>query len=228
MSISAGSATFHLWSLGEDVVVESGGSDEIVLTGHWGTERIEQPGPFLREALRRMELGPVMLANIEVEDGSSGSAGATRALTLPALGRLAHLLVRTLGLDDLKGPLLSVSAASRHAAFTPVRLPARRPVRLPQDVSLTLEGAGFAMESSGSPHRVVLHRPEAVWVVALLAWPVTVDAASAALPLPPEVTAAVLDYLVGAGMAAPVGPADTDSDGPDCPGSGSDDGPRRP
>ncbi|WP_434597793.1 NADH oxidase [Streptomyces sp. A5-4] len=217
MSIAAASTTFHLWSLCEDVIVEPGESDdELVLTGHWGTERIEQPDPLLREALRRMELGPVLLANIVAGEDGSDSGDATHLVMLPTLSRLAPHLVRTLGLDDLKGPLLSVSAASRHAAFTPVRLPARRPVRLPKDVSLTLESAGFALESSGSPHRVVLHRPEAVWVVGLLAWPVTADAASAALPLPPEVTAAVMDYLAGAGMAAPVDPPEAAGADPDC------------
>ncbi|MCX5141939.1 MULTISPECIES: NADH oxidase [unclassified Streptomyces] len=206
MARSTGSHTVDLWSLREDVVVEPDETGEVlVLRGRLGTERISRPGPLVREALRRMELGPVLLANIEEEAEDTDGEGSTYLVLLPTLRPLSHLIVRTLGIDDLNGPLLSVSATSRHATFAPVRVPARRRLRLPGGVSLTLEKAGFVLEATGSPHRVQLHRPEAVWVVGLLAWPITPDAASAALPLPAEVTEAILGYLAAAGMAAPVG-----------------------
>ncbi|GGX96618.1 NADH oxidase [Streptomyces hiroshimensis] len=203
-----GTRPLHLWSLRGDVVVEQGeGDGDLVLRGSWGTERIANADPLVREALRRMELGPVLLANVEARREPGGDRPGSYFVLLPTLVRLSHLLVRSLGLDDFKGPLLSVSPLSPDAFFAPVRLPARRRVRLPAGASLTLEpaGAGLALESSGSAHRVVLHRPEAAWVAGLLAWPVTPDAASARLPLPPEVTAGILDYLAAAGMAAPVG-----------------------
>ncbi|WP_326700526.1 NADH oxidase [Streptomyces sp. NBC_01754] len=195
----------HLWSLDDDVVVEPGeDEDELVITGRWGTARIGHPGPIVREALRRMELGPVMLANAGPARTDSDVADVYLVM-LPTLSKLSGMVVRTLGLADLKGPLLSVFPVCSNASFALVRMPVGQPVRLPSGVSLTLEKTGFALESADSPHRVVLHRPEAAWVVAMLAWPVTPEAASAALPLPPEVTEGIIGYLAAAGMAAPVG-----------------------
>ncbi|MFI6876070.1 NADH oxidase [Streptomyces sp. NPDC050400] len=194
----------HLWSLHEDVTVEQGDTDdELVLRSRFGTERISAPTPVVREALRRMQLGPVLLANISTRqlpaDGTGGGRGAYLVLW-PMLRRLSHLIVRTLSLEDLKGPLLSVITTRQGAGFTPVGVSAQRLIRLMSDVSMTLESAGLALRSAGSAHWVHLHRPEAVWVVGLLAWPVTPSRAAAILPLPPEVTEAVLSYLIAAGM----------------------------
>lgn len=61
----------HLWSLSEDVRVERSAEDDtLLLTGPWGPERLDRPAPSVREALRRMELGPVVLGNAvqEFED----------------------------------------------------------------------------------------------------------------------------------------------------------------
>lgn len=208
MSRVVGSRALHLWSLHEDVIVENDGSDsELVLRSRFGTERISRPDPLVREALRRMELGPVLLANVvprssaAAEDGTEGAC----LVLLPVLDRLSHLIVRTLSWEDLRGPLLSVVSTTRDATFTPVTLSAQRLIRLIGDVSLTLEKAGFALACAASPHRVHLHRPEAIWVVGLLAWPATPSDASSVLPLPPEVTQAVLSYLVAAGMTEDCG-----------------------
>ncbi|MEV4443834.1 NADH oxidase [Streptomyces sp. NPDC049577] len=205
MSISTAHRVLHLWSLCEDVVVEHGaGENELVLRGRWGAERIDRPAPAVREALRRMELGPVLLTNVGSRSEEAASGAATCLVLMPVVSRLSHLVVRTLSVDDLKGPLLSVSPLARDASFSPVPLPPRLPVRLPEDASLTVQDTGFALESSVSPHQVLLHRPEAAWVVAMLAWSVTPHAASAALPLPPKVTEEILSYLAAAGMVAPV------------------------
>ncbi|MEV8315776.1 NADH oxidase [Streptomyces sp. NPDC059900] len=201
-----GRQPLHLWSLSEDVVVETT-DDAVVLTGRFGTEELIDPDPVVREALRRMELGPVLPANVR-----ANPEGSICLVLLPTLSRLSHLTVRTLGLDDLKGPLLSVSPESRLATFSPDELEAADEIRLPRDVRVTLDAAGVALESAASLHRVVLHRPEAVWVVGMLAWPVTPDAATEALPLHPEVTDGILRYLVAAGMAKPVHPPAPDAD----------------
>ncbi|MEU3058841.1 NADH oxidase [Streptomyces subrutilus] len=200
--------TVHLWSLSEDVVVDQGaGGDALLLTSRWGQDRLDRPSPAVREALRRMELGPVLLGN-----AVSGTE-ELRLLTLPALTRLSHLVVRTLGVDDLKGPLLSVFPLSPAAPFVLIPQPGERRVRLPRHVALTVpeSGTGCVLESVDSPHRVVLHRPEAAWVAMMLAWPTTLAAASAALPLPPNVTEDIFGYLSAAGMVAP---ADEPADGP--------------
>ncbi|WP_432030987.1 NADH oxidase [Streptomyces sp. 1222.5] len=208
MSRVVGSRAVHLWSLHEDVVVEEDATDQgLVLRSRFGTERISRPDPLVREALRRMELGPVLLANV-LPRASAAAEDATEGaclVLLPVLDRLSHLIVRTLSWEDLRGPLLSVVSTSKDAPFAPVALSARRLIRLIGDVSLTLEKAGFALACATSPHRVQLHRPEAVWVVGLLAWPATPSDASSVLPLPPEVTQAVLSYLAAAGMTEDCG-----------------------
>ncbi|MBZ4322866.1 NADH oxidase [Streptomyces huiliensis] len=224
MQIGTGHRVLHLWSLSEDVVVEHRADGAMVVKGRWGAEWIDRPVPAVREALRRMELGPVLLANVETAAGKRGGgpgspagSGRTtgrrrgdgpdpgRVVMMRAVGRLSHLIVRTLGVDDLKGPLLSVSPMTRNASFAPAPLPEETPVRLPADTVLTPWRSGFTLERAEARHRVVLHRPEAVWVLGMLAWPVTPRAASAGLPLPREVTREVLSYLAAAGMLAPAG-----------------------
>ncbi|MGW0846896.1 NADH oxidase [Streptomyces sp. NPDC002787] len=206
---SVGNRTVHLWSLSEDVVVETEDAEgQLVLTGPWGRERIDGARAPVREALHRMELGPVLLTNLEPHAG-------VRLVLLPLLERLSHLVVRTLGVDDLGGPLLSAAPVARAASFRLTRLPGRRPVHLSADVTVRRVPPGFTVESSGAPYKVMVHRPEAAWVLGLLAWPVTPDDASASLALPPGVTEAILDYLVAAGMAEPVElPADDDGSYP--------------
>ncbi|MFF4016244.1 NADH oxidase [Streptomyces sp. NPDC001843] len=190
-----------MWSLREDVAIErevDGGG--LILTGPWGRERIADAHPVLREALYRMELGPVLLSNVEPTPDSPVTKASVYLVLLPALQRLSHLVVRTLGLVDLRGPLLSVCPVTRPALFVLPRLPATGLVRLPQGVSLVVDAQGFLLERVGSQYQVRLHRPEAVWVVAMLALPVAPEAVSRALPLPRPVTRDILTYLAAAGM----------------------------
>ncbi|WP_445528736.1 NADH oxidase [Streptomyces cyslabdanicus] len=201
MSEATGRQPLHLWSLSEDVVVHTS-DEEVVLVGRFGKERLVAPDPVVRELLRRMELGPVLPGNV-VGALDRGQAGVC-LLLLSTLRRLSHMTVRTLAVDDRKGALLSVSPESRQAVFEPGELSETDLLRLPLDVRVTLVDAGISLESAASLHRVVLHRPEAVWVVAMLAWPVTPSAASEALPLHPSVTDGVLRYLAAADMAQPV------------------------
>ncbi|MEU9851075.1 NADH oxidase [Streptomyces sp. NPDC047985] len=222
MTETADHRTVHLWSLAEDVTVESGDTeDQLVLTGRWGKEWVDGADPVVQAALRRMELGPILLANVVPgadRVGAGAQAGPTEPhgppgdgppegsgvlVLLPVLERLGHLVVRTLGLDDLRGPLLSVMPVSRQASFALLRLPGGELIWLPRDITFTVRPGGFILESPRSAYRVVLHRPEAVWVVGMLAWPATPDDISAALPLPPSVTEDILGYLAAASMAAP-------------------------
>ncbi|MET9882667.1 NADH oxidase [Streptomyces sp. NPDC006430] len=198
---TGGVQTFHLWSLSEDVIIDQGvGGDALLLTSRWGQDRLDRPSPVVREVLRRMELGPVLLAN-----ALSGPEDLC-PFTLPALNKLSHLVVRTLGVDDLKGPLLSVIPLSSAAPFALDPPSGECRVRLPRHVALTVpeSGVGCVLESERSPHRVVLHRQEAAWVAMTLAWPTTPTAVSAALPLPPQVTEDIIGYLTAAGLVTPV------------------------
>ncbi|GAA3298927.1 NADH oxidase [Streptomyces cinereospinus] len=190
--------TVHLWSLSEDVTVDHDvRHDQVVLKSRWGMDCLDRPGPEVREALRRMELGPVVLANVADQHVDLNE------VLLPVLSRLSHLVVRTLGADDLRGPLLSVFPVAQDAPLPLVWLPGQRAVRLPRRTVLTILNSGLSLEADDCPHRVVLHRPEAALVVAMLGWPVTPDTAKAALPLPPQMTEGIMRYLAAAGMAPP-------------------------
>ncbi|MGA4857272.1 NADH oxidase [Streptomyces koyangensis] len=206
-----GHSTLHLWSLSEEVGIEDDASgDGLVLTGPDGVDRVPDVSPLVREALRRMQLGPVLLANAAPERGS----GCAPDGPLPAVGddpvlsrvlaSITHLVVRTLAIDDLGGPLLSAFPLSHPAPFAPVRPPPRRAVRMVSGVSLTQESGGIAMWSAAASHRVLLHRPEAALVASLLGWPVTPEAAAEALPVLGVVPSGVIGYLTAAGMARPV------------------------
>ncbi|MEU2893655.1 NADH oxidase [Streptomyces albidoflavus] len=210
-----GHSAVHLWSLSEEIGIEDDSSgDGLVLTGPDGVDRVPEVSPLVREALRRMQLGPVLLANLAPERGrgcapdeplpaAGGDPGLSRVLA-----SITHLVVRTLAIDDLGGPLLSAFPLSRSAPFTPVRPPPRRAVRMASGVSLTQESGGIAMWSAAASHRVLLHRPEAALVASLLGWPVTPEDAADALPVPGAVPPGVIGYLTAAGMARPVlGPA---------------------
>ncbi|MGW5276749.1 NADH oxidase [Streptomyces sp. NPDC004044] len=196
----------HLWSLREDTVV---GWDEegrtLVLSGPQGTERVEDPTPAVAEALRRMELGPVLLANLLQPNGGAVRGHDTYTVVLSALRGISHVVIRTLSLEDLKGPVLSVVPVGRTARFSLVRLSAQRRVRLRPTVTITVRGDVFLVQCRTLEHRVEIHRPEAMWVVSLLAWPMTPDAMVEVLPLPAELTLAILAYLAGAGMTVATG-----------------------
>lgn len=196
----------HLWSLREDTVV--GWEEEgraLVLSGPLGTERVEDPAPAVAEMLRRMELGPVLLTNL-VEPGDVAAGGHdTYAVVLSVLRGISHVVIRTLSLEDLKGPVLSVVPVDRAARFSLVRLPAQRRVRLRPTVTITVCGEMLVIHSRVMDHRVEIHRPEAMWVVSLLAWPTTPDAIVDMLPLPAELTREILGYLAGAGMTVAAG-----------------------
>ncbi|MEY7981214.1 NADH oxidase [Streptomyces pilosus] len=214
----------HLWSLGEDVIVV-GGDDRsgTILCGPWGAQRIETDD-YVREALYRMSLGPVRLTNVEYAPGAGGGAHLHLRLE-PVLRQVAHLVVRTLAMDDLRGPLLSVHPLSRQASFTLVGVEEGSSLRLVLGTSLAMRTEGLVVETPGSPYRVGVHRPEAGWVVGTRIRPCRVENAVAALPLPAGVIRGRLGYLRAAGGAAPADPGPV-RHGPDdvpCP---SDDGPR--
>ncbi|MGW2641742.1 NADH oxidase [Streptomyces sp. NPDC001348] len=196
----------HLWSLREDTAV---GWDEegrtLVLSGPQGTERVEDPAPAVAEALRRMELGPVLLANLLQPDDVAVPAHDTYTVVLSVLRGISHVVIRTLSLEDFKGPVLSVVPEGPTASFSLVRLSAQRRVRLRPTVTITVRGDGFLVQCRTQDHRVEIHRPEAMWVVSLLAWPMTPDAMVEVLPLPAELTLSILGYLAGAGMTVAVG-----------------------
>ncbi|MEV2249825.1 NADH oxidase [Streptomyces sp. NPDC050147] len=206
----------HLWSLREDVVVESDAlTGSLVLTWDQGTARMASPEPTVLEVLRRMQLGPVLLGNALVDDGEAGRVRDAKVYFMmrPVFGRFPHLLVRTLGLDGLSGPLLSIApladvdgaspADAGGASLAVVPLDQTRPIRLFLGLSFAFDPLTATFESRTASHRLIIHRQEAMMVFALaLARPVTLKAITAVLPLPGDVTEGILCYLAAAGVAA--------------------------
>ncbi|MFB7321703.1 MULTISPECIES: NADH oxidase [unclassified Streptomyces] len=193
----------HLWSLREDVAVDVA-PGELTLTADGATVRLDRPDPIVVETVRRMELGPVLLANAH-GPATGGPADEADVLSqvLPALRRCATLVVRTLGLDDLGGPLLSVTPVGDAALSAPMS-PAEGRLRMALGLALVFRRSSVLLEADWANYRVEIHRPEVMWVVGLLAWPTTADALCAAVALPTEVTRGILAYLKAAEFVAAV------------------------
>lgn len=187
----------HLWSLREDVTVEDSGTGKsLVLYSRWGETILEDPDPVLRRVLHRMVFGPVHLENAV---GRDADAPARLAALVRSLGTLAPFVVRSLGLDGGQ-PLLSVVPLSPQAGFGPVPVAADRFLKLSRFTVLRSDGREFVLESPLSLHRIVLHRSEALQLIAALAHPVTPKDAARASGHHPEVAAQALSFLVAAGM----------------------------
>lgn len=195
----------ELWSLREDVLLETGVAGEpLTLVSRWGEIAIRHPGPLLREALGRMQLGPVSLEN--VLDGGPGRRRETlveRARLLVALGRLQHLVVRSVAAEDGENVLLSVKPIAYEAEFRPRPVDPDRPLRLSTYAALAAEGGTFTACSPLSLHKVLLHRPEAGALITLLARPQSAADVVRAARLPPRLAFTVLSYLLEAGIAVP-------------------------
>ena len=199
-----GSEGRELWSLREDVSVEADPSGLIRLRNRWGVITIQRATSVVEDALRRMSLGPVSLRNV-AEDGRLPDAGqpperqrGVRSLSA-VLDGLQSLVIRSLALDSGQA-LLSVVPLQPSSRFHPVPLSPRMPVRLSRFVQMRTDGNEYRLESPIAQHRVLLHRPEALWFIGSLAHATTVASCAAALPQPSPVLVAALSYLWAAGM----------------------------
>ncbi|MEI5099126.1 hypothetical protein RB200_11415 [Streptomyces sp. PmtG] len=186
----------ELWSLREDVTVLFG-ADHLLLHTPWGDPLIAGPAPTLREALRRMLLGPVSLGN--VVPGFPGYAvpeaewnDESRHL-LAALDGLQHVVVRHVAAG---APYLSVVPLTPTARFRPAAVPPGAGARLRDDVVVRLAGGEPVLESAGLDHRVELHGPEAGRLLAQLRGQ---DGGTAPF-LPPAVARAARCYAAAAGL----------------------------
>ncbi|MFF5359711.1 SagB family peptide dehydrogenase [Streptomyces scabiei] len=219
-----------LWSLREDVLVDAGDpAGPLVLSGRWGETRLHRAGPLVREALRRMSLGPISLANVVAEMAAESSVrpsspgGRTAAVAdeqaeiLMLLHRLRHLVVRSLTLEDAEQPLLSVVPIVQSARYRPGTFDRSRAVRLSRFAFLRSEGEGFVLESPVSLYRVVVHGPEAAWVIGMLGRAHTLDEIVAAVPLTTPVVAEIIAHLLGTGMVLAAEPESTEPESAEPP-----------
>ncbi|MFH8409729.1 hypothetical protein ACH4FX_33845 [Streptomyces sp. NPDC018019] len=195
----------EFWSLREDVTVEFG--ERVVLRTPWGELAAAGPGRNLREALRRMLLGPVSLAN--VVPGFPGFDvpeerwdDASREL-LTALAELEHVVARHLVVGAV--PLLSVVPVTRHARFRPAADAPGGGARLRDGVLLRPSGRDQVLLSRDSDHRVELHGPDADQLLAQWRGRGGAPVPPGGAPLPPAAVRAARSYVAAAGMLAPDG-----------------------
>lgn len=193
----------QLWSLRADVLVEAA-DRTLTLVSRWGETVIRAPGPLLRDSLNRMQLGPISLDNVlDAERRPKARVLAERAAVMLALGRLEHLVVRSLAAEDGSRILMSVEPVARTARFRPRPVPDGTPVRLSRFATLRTVDGLLTAESPLALHRVLLHHPEAAMLVAALAGPRTPEQIEELVGGPPELARTALSYLLAAGIAVP-------------------------
>jgi SagB-type dehydrogenase family enzyme len=190
----------ELWSLREDVTVEPGpGDSPLRLRGRWGEVIVERPSPVVREVLERMRLGPISLENAISRLGAGRTSPAQRAELYRVLDLFQPLVTRSLALRSGQ-PLLSVVPLTVRSRFRPGPLARDIPIRLSTFAGLRTDGSMYCLESPLALHRIVLHRAEAVMLIASLGSPITPAALAASLPPIGQVTGDALEYLTAAGM----------------------------
>lgn len=189
----------ELWSLREDVSVESGPGDApLRLRGRWGDFTVSRSSRLVCRAISRMSLGPVSLENA-IGTAESDGAQAELEYLHKTLDRLSPLIIRSLK-QESGDPVLSVVPLAARSRFQPMPLAPGIPVRMSVYARLRADGREFNIESPLALHRVVLHCAEAVRLVAPLMSPIAPAAYLAATAWDP-VAGNVLEYLVAAGMA---------------------------
>ncbi|MGW0466467.1 hypothetical protein ACWDX6_14490 [Streptomyces sp. NPDC003027] len=185
-----------LWSLREDVRLRAAGAggDVHVLSGS-GTVRLRCPHPLVLRALDRMTLGPSLLENV-----TDDRSGPEHPLLVPVLTRLAHLVVRSLGPEDLGGPLLSVVPIADDARFRPGSAGPDQRVRLAAGVAFRAGENGPVMVAAGGRYCVEMHRAEVCEVVRVIGRRGCLGRSVRALPTPISVSCEILRYFAGTGM----------------------------
>ncbi|WP_133912233.1 SagB family peptide dehydrogenase [Streptomyces sp. NBC_00582] len=214
---AAAPSLMPLWSLREDCGFRSvpGDPGAGVVSTPWEEIRLDARTPAVGRALERMTYGPVSLDNV-LPGFSEGTGPAEERPQYDALdavlGRLQHVVVRTLALAGGTDHVTVVPIA-RRARFTPRRPGAHAVHRLSRFVTLTAGPEGWIAESALAAHRVVLHTPQAGWLISCYARPTAVGEVSRLLGLPVAETSLVVGYLEAAGMLVPGTPREQDPGG---------------
>uniref|UniRef100_A0AAU2V9H8 Uncharacterized protein n=1 Tax=Streptomyces sp. NBC_00003 TaxID=2903608 RepID=A0AAU2V9H8_9ACTN len=194
----------EFWSLREDVTVLSGRST--VLRTPWGELHLERPGPLLCEALRRMQLGPVSLANVVPGfpgyDVPEDEWNEDSRELLAALAPLQHVIVRHLAIGA--SPLLSVVPLSPRASFHPPSVAPGGELRVPKEAVLRGPGRDPVLSYEGGDHRVELHGPDAPRLLLHLQGGRGDFQSPLDVPLPGTVVRAARAYAVAAGVLSEV------------------------
>ncbi|HEY3467300.1 MAG TPA: SagB/ThcOx family dehydrogenase [Amycolatopsis sp.] len=190
--------TVRLWSLTEDTLIEAGDDGSLVAITWWGEYDFPGTADSVRESLGRLALGPVSMANLAV---SGQAAGDDWRLSLrKILTRLSGSVVRSLALNDGRGPVLSAIPVTQFPVFPDGPLPAGRQVRLSRFTALRADDGALLAESPGARYKVALFRPPAVVIASALATPATVEQLAENTGVAPAVVADVVEFLVAAGV----------------------------
>ncbi|HEV2779427.1 MAG TPA: SagB family peptide dehydrogenase [Actinophytocola sp.] len=196
-------AIIRLWSLREEVTVETGpAADHLNVISRWGEIELADATAAERDLLNRLSLGPMAIAN--VAEGDQAALGRV-------LDRVRGLLVHSLGTEDVVGELLSAVPVSPQATFTPPDVGRTDLVRLSRFAAMRTASDALVLESPLARYRVVLHRPLAAWVVGALGSPITVADLADTMHADFALITAVVSYLVAASMVA-IGERDERSD----------------
>lgn len=164
-----------LWALTPDAVLTEGAAGAI-LTGRWGPVALESPAEAALEALRRMQLGPVALENVDAlredflcwSNGSESSCRTWRSVkqTLDALG---GYVVPSLALNDGLSPVMSMPATCLEDPFEVAYVHPRTSVQLGNGAAVVERDAGFALSAPGRTRTALFYRWPAKDVVEAIA-----------------------------------------------------------
>jgi SagB-type dehydrogenase family enzyme len=183
----------ELWSLREDVLVEDGPErDRLVVVSRWGEIGIDGTDDLVRESLRRMSLGPIVLENVGAHNCQEW-ANVHRVLE-----KLGGSVVRSLNVPD-DGLLLSAVPIARHATLRLVEIEPTLPLRLSRFAAMRADAGELVLESPLAQYHVVLHHQAACHVVTALSSVSSVERLIEQVRAGPAVVAGLVRYLVATG-----------------------------
>ncbi|MEU8521664.1 SagB family peptide dehydrogenase [Streptomyces sp. NBC_01216] len=207
----------ELWSLREDTTVETATDDPGtgLISTRWGEIRLPMTDPVIPRALERMTYGPVSLDNVlpGFSDTRSLPGDPRRAALRSTLEAVRHSVIRTLALAD-GTEQLSVVPIVREARFAPRPPAPDRVHRLSRFAALRVGPRDMVLESPLSAHRVLLHTPQAMWLVSCYVRPASVRDTARLLDVPLDVARTAVGYLEASGMLVPALRAESSRKGP--------------
>lgn len=201
-STGESASTIHLQSLRDDVLVET--DDEhgsLVVVSMWGEIVVKNPDEQVRESLRRMTLGPVSLGNVSPARGRGSSRGQVVDSLDDVLAALSGSVVRSLGLPDGQGPVLSVVPSTADPEFPLAEIEQTRSARLSRFATMRSCDGELVLESPLAQFRVILHQPVAASIATALAQPRGLAELAALARITPAVAHDIVAYLVAVGVA---------------------------
>jgi SagB-type dehydrogenase family enzyme len=190
-----GGPPVELWSLREDVLVEDDPErDRLVIVSRWGEMGIDSPDDLVRESLRRMILGPIILENI-----GAGIEYDEWAKVHGVLDTLGGSVVRSLGMPD-DGLLLSAIPVARHASLHPEPVDPTLPLRLSRFAAMRAVQGELLVESPLAQYQVALHQQLACQVVTGMSAVATVEQLAELVDEAPALVGGMVSYLAAAGV----------------------------